>query len=117
MNGVDASRERAIGHFHRWETFVDLHMTSMGFRHVWETNREGAFALHMRVRVNNGENTLTFFLHLRAVYYEGKVEALHVSLSPDGFRYPKPMFCALWRKRKLFYFLILRKYFGKLVLL
>ena len=85
---------------------------SMGFRHVWETNREGAFALHMRVRVNNGENTLTFFLHLRAVYYEGKVEALHVS-----FRYPKPMFGALWRNRKLFYFLILRKYFGKLVLL
>ena len=90
---------------------------SMGFRHVWETNREGAFALHMRVRVNNGENTLTFSLHLRAVYYEGKVEALHVSFLPDGFRYPKPMFCALWRKRKLFYFLILRKYFGKLVLL
>ena len=55
---------------------------SMGFRHVWETNREGAFALHTRVWVINGENTLTFFLHLRAVYYEGKVEALHVSLSP-----------------------------------
>ena len=74
VNGVDASRERAIGHFHRWETFGSPYDMGMGFRRVWETTREGAFALHMRVRVNNGENTLTFSLHLRAVYYEGNVE-------------------------------------------
>jgi len=45
------------------------HDIPVGIR-VWETNRKGAFPLHMRVRYNNGEKTLTYFLHLRYVYYE-----------------------------------------------
>jgi hypothetical protein len=54
----------------------------MGFR-VLETNRNAASPLGMRVwsinyancYSNCGENILTYFLPLRAVYYEGKVEA------------------------------------------
>ena len=74
---------------------------------------EGAFPLHMRVWCHNGEKTLTYLPHLRSMYYEDYVEAefdfgvkktvsilstLHVSLSPDWFRYAKPMFYALWCK-------------------